>query len=171
MRLEEAETILGRIRKRYDKRPEGEWRILVGRDGEGRLTQLIADGSQIWQIKGEMVTPLKFAGLGMKLTGMGGHDLLEFGEPYYGLRPIDKDLFMEALRSSSMGALENLLAMPRTSLGKAKRSGPLLEGPIYHSSSPITAISDKQMELEMALNRGLESLMRRKFPETRAAYV
>lgn len=170
MRIEDAEHILRRIQKRYDRKPEEDWRILMGRDSAGRLTQLIADSRDSWQIKGEMVKPRKFAGVGLKLDGINNEDLLDHGEPFYGIRPIEKDTIIRMLKGGSIGAMEELLTTPRMSLKKVFSADALVEGPILQSRSPITPISEKQRELEISLDRGLENLMRKKYPETRNYY-
>ncbi len=173
-RLEEAERIFRHIRRRYDKNPEDEWRILVGRDSAGRLTQLIADSTHTWQIKGEMVAPGRFAGVGLRLPGVRSEDLLEIEGPFYGWRPLTRSMVMEILRGGSGPSLESLISIPRASTKMATKlalsTGALIEGPIVHSASPISAISSKQEDLEVMLNRGLDKLMLRKFPETRYAY-
>lgn len=174
MRLEEADRIFRHIRRRYDRNPEDEWRILVGHDSGGRLTQLVADSAHTWQIKGEMIGPGRFAGVGLKLPGIRSEDLLEIGGPFYGMRPLTESMVMEILTGGHAPTLESLISMPRTSTKLAARlalsSGALIEGPIVHSGGPISAISSKQKDLEVMLNRGLDSLMLRKHPETRYAY-
>jgi len=174
VRLEEADRVFRHIRRRYDKNPEDEWRILVGRDSGGRLTQLVADSTHTWQIKGEMVGPGRFAGVGLRLPGVRSEDLLEIGGPFYGMRPLTQSMVMEILTGGSPPTLESLISIPRTSTRLATKlalsSGALIEGPIVQSGSPISAISSKQKDLESMLDRGLDNLMLRRHPETRYAY-
>jgi len=168
MRVEEAERLLHRIQRRYNREPEEEWRVLLGRDRAGRITQIIADSKNSWQIKGEMINPRKFAGVGLELKGISSQDLLDFGEPFYGVRPIGRDTLSRMLQSGVVP--KEILSLPRTPLKAALASQAVVEGPILQSRSPISPISDKQKELEALLNRGLENLMRKKYPETRYAY-
>lgn len=142
----------------------------MGRDSSGRPTQLIGNSKASWQIKGEMVKPSKFAGVGSRLKGVSGDDLLDVGDPFYGLRPVKKEAMRNMLKTGSKKALKNLIGLPPASLDSVSSAEALLEGPILHSRSPITPISDKQRELENSLNRSLEKLMRDRYPETRSAY-
>ncbi len=170
LKVQEAERIIRRIQKRYDKNPQEEWRVLMGRDSSGRLTQLIGDSTDSWQIKGEMISPRKFAGVGVKLKGIGSGELLDLGEPFYGIRPMGRDLLSELLKGGPSAALKELASLPRTPFTGISKTDAVVEGPILQSRSPIGPVSERQRNLEISLNRGLDNLLRMKHPETRYAY-
>jgi hypothetical protein len=168
--VEEAEQVIRRLQKRYEESPEEDWRILMGRDSSGRLTQLIGDSNESWQIKGEMVSPMRFAGVGLKLEGIDDTGLFDVGEPFYGLRPMDKDSLTRILRGGGVRGMKDLASLPRTPLTQAISSEAVVEGPVFRSLGPIAPVSEKQKRLEVTLNRGLENLLRKKHPETRYSY-
>lgn len=170
MQIRDAEKLLKQIQSKYNANPEGNWRILMGRDSSGRPTQLIGSSRKSWQIKGEMIKPNKFAGVGLELEGLTGDDLLGFDNPYYGLRPLDLKAIKSILRGGAEKGLEELIRMPPAPLEAALSAEALIEGPIMHSRSPITSLSRKQEELEKSLDRSLEKMIRKRYPETRYAY-
>lgn len=170
MKVEEAEEILKRIQRRYDRNPDAEWRVLIGRDPSGRPTQFIGDADDLWQIKGEVVDPRRFAGVGMKLEGLGGMDLVDLEGPFYGIRPMGKDALKGLFKEGSAGALRNLSDISRIPFKRAVEADAFVEGPVLHSTRPLAPVSKKQSELELNLDRSLENLMRSRYPHTRYAY-
>jgi hypothetical protein len=170
VKVEEADRILHRIQKRYDRNPNDDWHILWGRDPAGRLTQLIGDSRDSWQIKGEMINPLRFAGVGISLPDIGSGDIIDIAEPYYGIRTMERTSLEEMLHYEPSDLIRELMRLPRSPMKEARSADALIQGPILHSRSPITPISDRQKRLEISLDRGLENLLRRKHPETRYAY-
>jgi hypothetical protein len=170
LRVEEASNLIMRIQKMYDRKPEEDWRILIGRDRAGCLTQLIADSSNCWQIKGEIVRPGKFAGVGARLSGVDSRDMLDMGQPLYGVRPLSGGDLKAFLEAESTDKLEELATFPRTPFREALEADAIIEGPVMQTRSPIGPVSEKQRRLEISLNRGLDNLMRREHPETRLAY-
>ena len=170
VKVEEAESILHRIQKRYDRNPHDDWHMLWGRDQGGKLTQLICDSRDSWKIKGEMLSPLKFAGVGAQMRGLGSGDIVDLAEPYYGIRPMELESLDEILHGDPSDAIRELMSLPRSTLKEAMSADALIHGPILQPRSPITPLSESQRRLEISLDRGLESLLRRKHPETRYAY-
>jgi hypothetical protein len=170
VKVEEAEEILRRIQKKYDRNPDAEWRVLIGRDSQGRPTQFIGDADDVWQIKGEIVDPTRFAGVGGKLEGIGGIDLIDLEEPFYGIRPLGREALRDLIEGGPTGALKNLSGFSRTPFDRALKADAFVEGPVLHSRSPLTPVSKKQSDLEVTLDRSLENLMRNRYPHTRYAY-
>ena len=170
MKVEEAERILHRIQKRYERNPHDDWHMLWGRDQAGKLTQLIGDSRSSWKIKGEMLSPQKFAGVGAQMKGLGSSGIVDLAEPYYGIRPMERESLDEILHGNPSDVIRELMSLPRSSLREAMSADALVHGPILQSRSPIAPLSEGQRRLEISLDRGLESLLRRKHPETRYAY-
>ena len=170
MKIEEAQLLLRRIQKKYNQDPHDDWRVLVGRDSSGRLTQLIANSKETWQIKGELVKPTVFAGVGLRLEGIASEDLLGLTEPYFGLRPVEKETVARLLKGGGERLVSDVLSRPRVSATNLTSFDAVVEGPILQAKDPIVPISERQRELEVRLERGLHKLLSKKYPETLYPY-
>ena len=166
VKVEEARGLLRRIQKKYDEDPNDQWRVLVGRDASGRPTQIIANSSDTWQIKGELVKPNLFAGVGLKLEGITSENLEGSGGPFYGLRPVERDVADRILKTHKPSIVSDVLSRPPIATTSLKTIDALIEGPILQSRAPLVPISQSQRELEMRLDRGLHKLLSSKYPET-----
>ncbi len=162
------------ILRLYDKDPQG-WSVLVGRDKTGFFDAIISHGTETWQIKEYEVNPYKFVGLGAKLANVSPPSLGREKYPF-GLRPMNQAQIKEIANlidnPVAMSELASkLLDEKPVSSREAAESVAVLQGPIFHSTKPLEALSSAQGRLDADLRRELRRIVNREFRHTLTPYL
>jgi hypothetical protein len=172
--LLDSAKIKREVSRLYDKDPQG-WRVLVGRDRAGFYDMLFSHGKKAWQIKEYQVNPYKSVGLGAKLSSI-PDQVLTSSEYPFGLRPIALDKMKELASimddPSAMNELASRLLSEKTvSSTEAAQNPAILQGPIFHSNSPLDALSTAHTRLDERLRRELRRIVLREFRHTVTPYI
>ncbi len=162
MRIKPADDIRKRIRKEYNKDPEG-WHLLVGKDRENYIDSLFIHKSRMWMLKEFLLNPYKSIGYGGEIKADG-----EFKSNYpFGFRPLDMEQG-ESILSGDLSMIQEILR--RKPLPLDECSPLVMEGPIAISKKPVV-LSRAQEELDIKLRKSLKSLIRRKHRDLIIPYV
>lgn len=152
--------------RRYDQNPVG-WTIYHGISREGHPEILISHPDYTWLIKRESPHS-NSPGIGMKID--------EYVEPKVvmqktGLRPVPEDIMKkidfiiqeERDPSEIVELIEQILTKNPTTRDEAEKISPaLMDGPIYFSPRPLQSIVDRQLDLDLKLERELRKLTKRR---------
>jgi len=174
-----CEEILGEIRRKYDKRPEG-WQVLVGRSPSGFYDMLFSSPDDVWQLKLDTIYRPNPIGFGVRLEEDPSKvPIIE--APPHGYRPVHIDGMMAKIKhlmesnlqpEQIMNKIEENIA-GTLDIERIMESPPL---PTDRVRTPITAIgpyiqrptiepiSSRQKELSTKLDDELKRLMRIRYP-------
>lgn len=171
MSAEPIESLVSRIMKQYDKKPEG-WTVLT--DHKGNVLVL---GPKIgYRLKLIPLNPQEYTGVGIKIAGLREMRRVVEGVPSYGFRPLSSVETEELLNTVHQGYIQSklinkFLEMKPVSTGELKKKRPkaVLSGPVIAHSN-LGAISKSQRELEAKLAVEADKLFRKKYPQRAAIY-
>lgn len=139
--------LLLEMKKRYDKDSKG-WRVLSGRADHGLYDTFILHRNRLWQMKTEPVNPFEALGVGIshrRVDEKIHNRIMQEGEPF---------LFQ--------------IAAPQ-------RKGVIIAQGIQRYSDDSTSrlrtvLSDRQTQLDLELERAVQSMSLKRFPERHAMY-
>lgn len=171
MSIEPIESLMGKIRERYDRKPEG-WNVLI--DGKGNM--LVIGPKFSYRLKLIPLNPQEYTGVGVRIEGLEKIRGVMEEVPSYGFRPLSPGETKELLKTVQRGAVQNKLIkkllrvkpVPTWEL-KEKRAKAYLGGPIIAHPN-LSTISKSQRELESRLNVEADKLFRKKYPGRAAIY-
>ena len=170
MNVEPIESLISRIMRQYNRKPEG-WTVLT--DHKGNV--LILGPKTGYRLKLIPLNPQEYTGVGMKVDGLEEMRRVADGVPSYGFRPLSTTEAEELLKTVQEGAQSRLIdrllrtkPVPTWELRK-KRPGAVLGGPVI-AHPDLSAISKSQRELEARLAVEADKIFRRKYPYRAAIY-
>lgn len=172
MGTEPIESLMNNILKRYNRKPEG-WNVLI--DGRGNV--LIIGPKVGYRLKLITLNPQEYTGVGTKIEGLEEMRRILKGIPSYGFRPLStketKELFntvhnRDAVQNKLIKELLGMKPVPTWEL-QEKRTKAFLSGPIITHPN-LSAISERQRELEARLSIEADKLFRKKFPRRAGIY-
>jgi hypothetical protein len=170
MIVEPVETLMTRILRQYNNKPEG-WNVLT--DSKGNV--LVLGPRTGYRLKLISLNPVEYTGVGMKINRLNEVRKALSSEPSYGFRPLAKDVIGELLNNKSQSRqnaiIYELLKKNPVSTREIERRKPraILGGPII-SHPDLNIISSNQRKLEAKLSLEADKLFKRKYPGRAAIY-
>ncbi len=170
MSAEPIESLISKIMRQYDRKPEG-WTVLT--DHKGNV--LILGPKTGYRLKMIPLSPQEYTGVGMKVDGLEEMRRVAEGVPSYGFRPLSRTEAEELLKTVQIGAQSKLIdrllsvkPVPTWEL-RERRPGAVLGGPVI-AHPDLSAISKSQRELEARLSLEADKVFRRKYPYRASIY-
>jgi len=168
--VEPIESLISRIMRQYDRKPEG-WTVLT--DHKGNV--LILGPKAGYRLKLIPLNPQEYTGVGMKIDGLQEMRRLADGTPSYGFRPLSStqaeelfNTFRQEAQSKLINEILKTKPVPTWQLRK-KRPEAVLGGPVI-THPDLSAISSSQRELEARLAVEADKIFRKKYPYRASIY-
>lgn len=171
MSAEPVESLIRRILKQYNKRPQG-WSVLTDRKGN----VLVLGPGTAYKLRLIPINPNEYTGVGIKIDGLRDIRRVLGESPSYGFRPLSDTETNELLnvnhqKRPSDKLIRKVLELKPVSTRelRRKRSKVVLSGPIMVHPN-LSVISTSQKELEAKLAFEADKLFRMKYPGRAAFY-